>query len=111
MMDWGANIDAVIASGGTTSGAIRTGPYRQQLNLQFATMTGTAMTFHGSDAEDGTFVEIVTDGGVAISITVTDDKVVYLNEEESRAILACPFIKLVSGSAEGGARTIGVFMK
>lgn len=110
-MDWGGTQEITIANGATTSGAFRTGPYHHSLAIQFATFTGATVTFHGSDSPDGTFVEIVNSSGTAISWTATNNKVVYGTEDQTRAILACSYVKVVSAGAEAAERTLIVYMK
>lgn len=98
--------DAVIANGGTVSGAIDLGE-GHLAGLQFATMTGVALTIQASDAIDGTFVLVNLRGG-ALSITMASDRYITLLPEEFAGLR---FIKLVSGSAEGAERTIKTFVR
>lgn len=97
------NITATIANGQTKSGAI---------DLDFATLcgiflpaafTGTALTFEASATETGTFVPVVDGAGASVSKTVAQGQYVYLDP----AIFAgLRFIKVVSGSSEGAARSL-----
>jgi hypothetical protein len=100
---------ATIASSGTTSGAVSTGiigtENTQLMGLEFpAAMTGTSMTFTGSRSSDGTYVTITEVGGASnYTVTVSAGKFVPV---EPRVFATFPFIKLVSGSAEGAERSI-----
>jgi hypothetical protein len=100
---------ATIASSGTTSGAVSTGiigtENTQLMGLEFpAAMTGTSMTFTGSRSENGTYVTITEVGGASnYSVTVAANKFVPV---DPRVFSTFPFIKLVSGSAEGAERSI-----
>lgn len=102
---------ATIASSGTTSGAISTGIINfegtQLHGLEFpAAMTGTTMTFTGSRSSDGTYVTLKEVGGASnYSVTVSASSFVPL---DPRVFATFPFIKLVSGSAEGAERSIVV---
>lgn len=102
---------AAIASGQTTSGAISTGiidtASTQLHGLEFpAAMTGTSMTFTGSRSTDGTYVAIrEVGGGSAYSVTVTASAFVPL---DPRVFATFPFVKMVSGSAEGADRSVVV---
>lgn len=100
---------ATIASSGTTSGAVSTGiigtENTQLMGLEFpAAMTGTSMTFTGSRSSGGTYVTITEVGGASnYTVTVSASKFVPV---EPRVFATFPFIKLVSGSAEGAEREI-----
>lgn len=66
-----------------------------------AALTSTAITLQGS--QDGTnYGDVYVDGAV-YTITVTTSKVYQISP---RVTLGLKSIKLVAGSAEGGARTI-----
>lgn len=100
-----------IANGGTTSAAI---PVQRRMVLGLrtpATLTSSAMTFLGSEAFDGTFAAIYDSDGTQISVAVAASRSIGLHGSEADAVSAWPFIKLVFGSAEGGARDIVVVMK
>ena len=99
-----------IANAGTTTAAVDTGLLSNYSKTQLvgvtfpATMTGTTMTFQRATTETGTFTALREVGGAnAYSITVTASTTVPL---DPRVFLTAPFIKLVSGSSEGAARTI-----
>lgn len=91
-----------ISNGGTTSTALQIPNDCAVVSIQTpAALTGVTITVQGS--QDGsTFGDIYMDGSV-YSITVTTSKVYQLNP---RATIGLSAIKLVSGAAEGGTRTI-----
>lgn len=99
-----------IANGQTTSPAVDTGKLStfsktQLVGITFpASMTGTTMTFQRATTEAGTYTPIREVGGAAAySITVTSEATVTL---DPRIFLVAPFLKLVSGSAETGAKIV-----
>lgn len=98
--------DVVIANGQTVSGAVDLGE-GVLCGLQFATMTGTAITIQAAEDIAGTYVLVALRGG-ALSITMASDRYITLLSEETRGLR---YIKLVSGSAEGAARTIQTYVR
>ena len=99
-----------IANNATTSGAVDTGltsnySETQLVGVTFpASMTGTTMTFERATTETGTYTPIREVGGASrYSITVTSSETVAL---DPRVFILAPFLKLVSGSSESGAKTI-----
>lgn len=76
--------------------------------IQFpAALTGTALTFQVS--YDGvTYTALYATGGSAVSYTVAASRVIPLDKEVFGAF---PYIKLVSGSAEGAARTLIIYIR
>jgi hypothetical protein len=67
-----------------------------------ATFTGTSLTFQAAPTEDGTYQAVMWQGS-DFSVTVAAGRYVALNP----AIFAgISFIRIVSGSAEGAARTL-----
>jgi hypothetical protein len=102
-----AVLSATIANSGTTSDAVDLFKFRP-IAIQFpASMTGTAMTFTGAtENSDDTFLAIYDTGGSsAYSITIGSSRIVPINE---RVLWCARYLKLVSGSAESGAKTIKV---
>lgn len=99
---------ASIANGGTTSAAIPT----QGLTLVGiqlpAAFTGTTITFQGS--VDGTTYQPVytTTSGTALSYTVAAGHYVAI---DPTPFYGLAYIKLVSGSSEGAARSFSVLLK
>lgn len=73
-----------------------------------ATFTGTTVTFLGASAPGGTFQAVYTDAGAALSITVAQAHVVALSEATRNYLRGLRILKIVSGSAEGADRTVGL---
>jgi hypothetical protein len=102
--------NAVIASGGTTSNAVDLGvsTYPDGGIVGFvmpATFTGASVSFLVS-VDDSTYQALNDSSNAAVSITVTQAKT-YGFKADVRSVLApFRFIKFVSASSEGGARTI-----
>lgn len=94
---------AAIANGATTSSTIDLYLY-DFIGLQMpAAFTGVTMTFTGS--QDGiTFTPIFDSAGAAVSYTVAPNRYVMVNFNHFN--LFPRFIQLVSGAAEGAARTV-----
>lgn len=104
------NQNAVIASGGTTSQALRIHPLNS-LGIQMpATFTGTALAVHGCATATGTFAAIEDADGNAVSLAAAQGDRVSVTGAELDAILPWPYIKLVSNGAEGAERTIVVII-
>ena len=99
--------DVTIANGQTTSAAVDLGE-GVLVGLQFATMTGTAITVQSAEAIDGTFVLVALRGG-AFSITMASDRWIALLSEETRGLGR--YVKLISGSSEGADRTIKTYVR
>ena len=93
-----------IANGEQTSGELSMG-LGQLLGLFMpGTFTGTAITFLASDTSGGTFVDVYDVGGAsAYSLTVAAGRFVPV---DPRVFVGFAFIKIKSGSAEGGARSV-----
>jgi hypothetical protein len=99
-----------IANNGTTSAAIDTGllsthSKTQLVGITFpASMTSTAMTVQRATTESGTYTVLREVGGASdYPITVTSEKTVPL---DPRVFITAPWIKLVCGTAETGAKVI-----
>lgn len=102
-----APVTVTIASGQTTSTAVdaREGAiYGFVLPSAF---TGTAVTFTVCDTEAGTYRTLKDADGADVSVTVAASGAYTIPNE----IAPWPFFKLVSGSAEGAARSIVVVRK
>lgn len=96
------DLSVVIASGQTSSGAVDLqGTTLVGIQLP-ATFTGTALTFTAATAIGGTY-QAVYSSGSAYSVTVAQGKFIALDPSVFAGIR---FIKIVSGSSEGGARTL-----
>lgn len=94
---------ATIANGETTSGAVYVGAKAPVALVMPAAFTGTAMTFQGS--ADGVTYQAIEPNGAAYSVTVAASKNVPLI---GAYFAGFPWIKLVSGSAEAAARSVGI---
>lgn len=96
-----------IANAGTTSAAISTKGL-SLVGIQFpTTFTGTTVTFTMSDTVDGTYVPVYNASG-AVSVTIAQARYYALDPKDFQGIL---FLKIVSGSSEGGARTLKLSLK
>lgn len=91
-----------IGSGSTTSSNLSTQGLGVVAIILPSAFTGTTMTFNGSD--DGTnFYPMYNTAGTALSCTIAASRMVVFSPGD---LVGPQFIQLVSGSAEGGARTI-----
>lgn len=97
------NVTAVtIASGATTSGDLVLFA-DSLLAIQIpSAFTGTTMTFTGS-LDGANFIALYNSNGTALSITVSTSRIILLSPGDFIGLNA---IRLVSGSTEGGTRTI-----
>lgn len=96
---------AAIAASGTKSGAVDIQQFATGGFVLPETFTGTAMTFEVS-ADGSTFVAL-NDSSGAVSLTVAQGKAYQL----PASLMGFGWFKFVSGSTEGGARTIQTFLK
>ena len=103
-------LTATIANGAQLSGELDL-QYYKLVALEFATMTGTALTFTAASATGGTFVDVYDDAGSQVSITIASDTVVGITGTPAGAIAPLRFVKLKSGSAEGAERTVNVILR
>lgn len=96
-------IDATIADGQTTSGAINL-KGKKMVGLEVpASFTGQTVSFTQCRSENGTFTPIYKDDGTLYAPVATDSGYVALDP----AIMCGPaFVKVVSASSESGAKTI-----
>lgn len=99
-----------IANGATDSDVLDTEAYTFFALLFPAAFTGVTCTFKASH-DNSTFKAIEDDGSTAVSITVTTDTWVGLQSAVMTKLAAFRYLKLVSASAEGAARTIQVVLK
>lgn len=103
--------NALIASGGTKSQALLVaGGVVLGIILPDA-ITGTTLTFEACDTADGTFVPVYDSDGNQVSLAIAADRAIGLSGAEADALTPFPYIKLVSGSAEGADRTIKVVVR
>lgn len=99
----------VIASGQTASDVIKTNGMSLCGIKIPAAFTGTALSFQMSDSEAGTFVPVKTAvGGTALSYTVAPGQ---YNAIDPKYFQGIQFLKIVSGTAEGAARTLQISLK
>lgn len=97
-------IPAVIAASGTKTAAIDLGGFVLCGILLPAAFTGTAITFEVSDAIAGTYVALkTTTSGSALSYTVAQGTFAAIDPKDFQGVR---FLKIVSGSTEGSARTL-----
>lgn len=107
-------VSVTIPNGQTTSGEVScelvtSGGYQLHAIEFPAAMTGTAVTFTASRSSGGTFGSVRNVGGsAAYSITVTASAIVPVDWQVFSTL---PYVKLVSGSAEGADRTIVVHLR
>lgn len=93
-----------ISSGQTTSGEIDGrgfGSFALELPAAF---TGASISFTGSRTSGGTFQALYDANGDQVSVTVVQGR----NYDVPGEVVVWPFWKLVSASAEGAERTIGI---
>jgi hypothetical protein len=96
----------VIASGGTKSTAVNTGG-RSMVRISFPTMTGTAVTLQGSDTDVDADYKTIGNESAAFSIASPSARCVSLQPIYT---LGYPYLRLVSGSADGAERLIPVYV-
>lgn len=101
--------DAIIAASGTKTGVINcNGMALCGIKLP-ASFTGTALTFEMCDTAAGTFVPVKnTASGTALSYTVAQGTYCAIDPKDFAGI---QFLKIVSGSTEGSARTLVCSLK
>lgn len=97
----------VIANGQTASGAISTAGLSLVGIKLPAAFTGTTLTFTACDTLGGTYVPVYNSAGV-VSYTVAASRYVAIDPKDFQGI---SFLKIVSGSAEGAARTLVCSLK
>jgi hypothetical protein len=100
---------AAIANGQQSSGALDLAGFTLVGILLPAAFTGVALTFEVSSAIDGTYVALKTGtGGSALSYTVVQGSFAAINPVDFQGVR---FLKVKSGSAEGGARSLTLMLK
>lgn len=70
-----------------------------------AAFTGASVTFQVS-LDDSTYQALYDSANSQISITVSASRTYALKQDVRSALQPWPYVKIVSASAEGGARTI-----
>lgn len=92
---------ASIALNETTSNAIPL-EGRMVVGLRIpGTIEGTAITFTGSEAFDGTYAAIYDSDGAQVSAAIAASRWIGLSGAEADAVSSAPYIKLVSNAAGG----------
>lgn len=104
-------VPVAIANGGTTSNELDIAGAKFVAIQMPAAITGATFKVHGASVSGGTFAEIVDDTGAAVSITATAAKNIGLSSTVMAKLSAFRFIKLVSASAEGAARSFNLICK
>lgn len=95
-------LTATIANGATTSPAVDLGGYALIGLLMPAAFTGTTITFQMSP-DNSTFYDVYNTSGTQGSVTVAASRAVIFAAGD---FIGERFVKLISGSTEGGARVI-----
>lgn len=99
---------ATIANGQTVSGPVACeGMDVVALQLP-AAFTGVAITFQAS-ADGVLYQAVYDDAGAAVSLTVAQGRYVVINTL-TKTLRGMRFLKVVSGSAEGAARSVQVVL-
>lgn len=93
--------EIVIANGGTVSEPAELSHYARGSFAIPAAFTGTTITFSVS-RNNSTYFNLYDEGNNQLSITVSTSRAYPIPPEA----FDWPFLKLTSGSAEGGERTI-----
>ena len=100
-------VDVTIANGATVSSAATLYGSRLVGIITPSALTGVAFTFQAS-ADGSTFTAVYDTNGAAISATVSTDQWVVLDPADFAGI---PYLKVVSGAAEGAGRTISLVVR
>lgn len=108
-----ASQTAVIANGATVSSSCDLGLLDGGQGLAGfvlpATFTGTAIKFQVS-VDDSTY-QALYNGNTELSITVAQGRSYGLTADNRALLFGWRFVKLVSGSAEGGERSIKLLVR
>lgn len=101
------SVDVAFASGATVSSAVKTeygASGAVYLPAEFAT---DIISFQGAEKEGGTYALIYDDNGALVTFTAVSAAWHQLHP----AVMAMPWIKIVTGTATGGAATAILSMK
>lgn len=96
--------EVTISNGQTVSNAV---DLKGQVIVQIimpSAFTGTAITFQSSH-NDGTYQALYNSSNTQLSITIGTSRTYNINPSD---FAGCRYFKVVSGSAEGAARVIGI---
>ncbi len=96
-----------IANAGQTSGALDVREATILGLITPAALTGTALTFNVS-MDSGTFVPLYDSTGTLVSLTVGTSRGFALDPS---TFLPWRYVQVVSGTAEGAARTITLIVR
>ncbi len=102
-------VPAVIANGATTSGEVIVPEGFDLVGIHAPVCTGTALTLTAAPASGGTFVAVANAANSAISHTIS--ATAHYISLDPLLYQGLQFIKLVSGSAEGAARTFNLIFR
>lgn len=97
--------DVTVANGATNSSQIDLKDKTLLGLFMPAAFTGTTITFLTSQVLGGTDVTVTDGAGTDYSVTVAASKYVPVDPQK---FLGVRFLKVKSGSTEGGARTVGI---
>lgn len=101
-------VTATIASSGTTSTAVALKGFQLSGVLLPATFTGTSITFLAS-VDGVTYVLLkVTAAGTTLSYVVTQNTFAAIDPKDFAGV---NYVKIVSGSTEGSARTLKLALR
>jgi hypothetical protein len=96
-----------IANGLTTSGALDLADNTLLGIMMPAAFTGTTLTFTAS-ADGVTYAALYDSTGAAVSVTVSTSRYIYIDPVIFAGVR---YVKIVSGSAESGARTLALVVR
>lgn len=97
------SVPAVISAAGTKSAAIQLGGMALVGLILPATFTGTTLTFEVCSTLAGTYTPLYDSANALVSMTVAQGRAYAVAPANFQGI---QFLKIVSGSTEGSARTI-----
>lgn len=96
--------NVAIANAAQESSAIQTNGLSLCGILMPAAFTGTALTFEACDTVGGTYLPVYAAAGASVlSYTVAASRYIVIDPRDFQGV---QFLKIKSGSAEGGARTL-----
>lgn len=98
---------ATILSGATESDAIDFKDFAQGGFILPAAFTGASVSFKACNTSDGTYVAVYDSANALLSTTVTQGR----GYAFPIALFGFGFVKIVSASAEGADRSIGIGLK
>ena len=104
-------VTVTIASGGTTSGAVRMDNYMLAGIITPSALTGTAFTFTVSNTFAGTYVPVYDANGNQVSVPAAVSRALGVSGAEADALAPWPFVKIVSNAAEGADRSVTLCFK